>query len=206
MLHAPLVECEAAQAEDAATAHRTFELPLFEPRPMPADMPVASFDASSDADRDADRIAGETTSEGIVLHGLLERITQSGHWPAQIPSPETVSHWLQCSHELAAQACERAAAILSQPELERFFNPAHFQAAHNELDVITPAGLGRIDRLVVFDNEVWILDYKRQALASERAAHAAQLAGYRNAARAIYAGRNVRTALVTAEGRLVEIV
>jgi ATP-dependent helicase/nuclease subunit A len=210
LLHAPLVECEAAQAEDAATAHRTFALPLFEPRPMPVDMPGASsdtrLDARLEASSDADRNAGEAASEGIVLHGLLERITQNGHWPAQIPSPETVSHWLQCSHELAVQACERASAILSQPELERFFNPAHFHAAHNELDVITPAGLGRIDRLVVFDNEVWILDYKRQALDSERAAHATQLAGYRNAARAIYAGRNVRTALVTAEGRLVEIV
>jgi ATP-dependent helicase/nuclease subunit A len=203
LLHAPLVECEVAHAEDAATVQeRAFELPLFEPQAMPPELQAASEGASARANPDG----GDAIDEGIVLHGLLERITHGGTWPATIPSPEAVSHWLQCSLELAAQACERAAAILAQPELERFFNPAHFHAAHNELDVVTPSGLGRIDRLVVFDKEVWILDYKRQALDSERAAHAAQLAGYRNAARAIYAGRNVRTALVTAEGRLVEIV
>jgi ATP-dependent helicase/nuclease subunit A len=197
LLNVPLVECEASDRETAVAMQPTFDLPLFDPPVLPAE-PVAR----SEVDSDADSVA---IDEGIVLHALLERITQSGRWPIELPNAETAAYWLQCSPALAALACERAKAILAQPELERFFNPAHYRAAHNELDVMTVAGLSRIDRLVEFDRDVWILDYKRNVLDSERAAYAAQLAGYRAAARTIYAGKQIRTALITGEGRLLEI-
>jgi ATP-dependent helicase/nuclease subunit A len=193
LLNVPLVECEASDRETAVAMQPTFDLPLFEPPLLPAE-PAARSEIGNDA-----------IDEGIILHALLERITQSGRWPIELPDAETAAYWLQCPPTQAALACERAKAILAQPELERFFNPAHYRAAHNELDVMTVDGLSRIDRLVVFDRDVWILDYKRNVLDSERAGHAAQLAGYRAAAQAIYAGRQIRTALITGEGRLIEI-
>jgi ATP-dependent helicase/nuclease subunit A len=193
MLHAPLVECEAAEQESAAAPQQTFDLPLFDPPALPT---AASA---------RNGFSNDAIDEGIVLHALLERVTQSGIWPIELPKAEMVAYWLQCPLALAELACERAAAILAQPELERFFNPAHYRAAHNELDVMTATGLSRIDRLVVFDRDIWILDYKRNVLDGERAAYAAQLAGYRAAAQAIYAGRQVRTALITGDGRLLEI-
>jgi len=195
LLHAPLTECEAEAAAPAEAARLPFELALFEPAPLPA---AASARAAADTDRAA-------IDEGIALHALLERVTQAGRWPVELPEAEVIAWWLQCPPALARLARERALAILMRPELERFFNPAHYRAAHNELDVMTKDGLSRIDRLVVFDSDVWILDYKRNALESERAAHAAQLAGYRAAAQAIYAGKRIRTALIAGDGRLLEL-
>jgi ATP-dependent helicase/nuclease subunit A len=193
MLNVPLVECEASDRETAAALQTTFTLPLFEPPALPVE-PVVRSEAGSDA-----------IDEGIVLHALLERVTQSGRWPIELPDAKTAADWLECPPALAALACERAEAILAKPELERFFNPAHFRAAHNELDVMTVTGLSRIDRLVIFEHDVWILDYKRNVLDSERAVYATQLAGYRAAAQAIYAGKQIRTALITGDGRLLEL-
>lgn len=193
MLNVPLVECEASEAESAAAIQEMFDLAMFDPPALPATT-ASGTEPFTDA-----------IDEGIALHTLLERITHNAQWPIILPDAETVAYWLQCSLTLAELVCERAETILSRPELERFFNPAYFCAAHNELDVMTAAGLLRIDRLVVFDRDVWILDYKRNVLDIERAAYAAQLAGYRRAVQAVYTGKQIRTALITGEGCLLEI-
>ena len=57
----------------------------------------------------------------------------------------------------------------------------------------------------VFEKEVWILDYKRQLLETERAGYQAQLNGYRAAAEQIFTGKALKTALITANGRLWEM-
>ncbi len=64
---------------------------------------------------------------------------------------------------------------------------------------------GRIDRLVVTDNEVLIVDYKtlRPAPKDESqvpAAYLSQLAAYRDAVKAVYPGKAVRCALLWTEG------
>jgi len=100
---------------------------------------------------------------------------------------------------------EQALAILSQPALERFYNPARYRIARNEMDIVAADQLFRLDRIVVFDDEVWILDYKRNVLDSERAAYAIQLAQYRSAGQSVFAGKNMKSALITADGRLWEI-
>jgi len=62
----------------------------------------------------------------------------------------------------------------------------------------------RLDRVVMFEDEVWVLDYKRRLLDSERADYAAQLARYRNALVSVFSDMRIRSALITADGTLVE--
>ena len=76
------------------------------------------------------------------------------------------------------------------------------RSAHNEMEVLVDAATSRFDRVVVFDDAVWILDYKRNLLESERATYQAQLAGYRRAGQAVFAGKVLKTALITVDGRL----
>ena len=64
--------------------------------------------------------------------------------------------------------------------------------------------LKRIDRLVEFGDEVWVLDYKLGD--REDAAHyRAQMQEYRNAMQAVYKVKKVRCALVFADGALSEV-
>jgi len=172
-----------------------FSLALFAPQAMPGAMPPAPEPEFSNAAID----------EGIALHALLERVTDSDTWPVQIPEPGVVARWLGCSVALAEVVHAQAGVILSQPGLRRFFDPSLYHAARNEMDVITEGRLLRLDRVVIFDDEVWILDYKRAYLEVEQMSYAYQLAQYRSALRAVYGARQVRSALITVDGRLWEL-
>jgi ATP-dependent helicase/nuclease subunit A len=64
--------------------------------------------------------------------------------------------------------------------------------------------LKRIDRLVEFGDEVWVLDYKLGEPA-DAARYRAQMREYRNAMQAVYKSKKVRCALIFAEGSLSEV-
>jgi ATP-dependent helicase/nuclease subunit A len=91
------------------------------------------------------------------------------------------------------------------PQLQRFFDPQHYRNASNELPYVNAGGeLKRIDRLVEFDDEVWVLDYKTGAK-PDVAPYRAQMQEYRTAMQTVYAGKTVRSALLFADGVLREV-
>jgi len=64
----------------------------------------------------------------------------------------------------------------------------------------------RIDRLVEFDDGVWVLDYKSSGLDTSRLDdYRQQVAGYRRAVAQVFPGRSVRGALIFADTTLVEV-
>jgi len=111
-----------------------------------------------------------------------------------IPSAEIDSLWQQAQH------------LLTSPQLARFFGAQHYRSACNEMPYVNAAGeLKRIDRLVEFDDEVWVLDYKTGD-SGDPAPYRTQLAEYRSAMQAVYADKTVRCALVFADGVLSEVL
>ncbi|KXS33803.1 MAG: Exodeoxyribonuclease V [Candidatus Gallionella acididurans] len=99
----------------------------------------------------------------------------------------------------------QAQALLAQASLQRFFDPQHYLAASNEMSYVNAAGeLKRIDRLVEFGGEVWVLDYKTGDSA-DSAPYRAQMLEYRTAMQSVYAGKKVRCALLFADGELSEV-
>jgi len=183
---------EASQALAESLAESDFSLPLFQPPALPAAAPEPVF-------------SSDMIDEGIALHALMERLTHAPAWPPALPDVDAVAGWLRCAPALAQIVHAQARAILASDELARFFDPAAFRFARNEMEILTADGAARFDRVVMFDDALWILDYKRQLLDSERAAYAQQLARYRVAAREVFPDIAIRTALVTADGRLIEI-
>ncbi|MEN3363966.1 MAG: ATP-dependent helicase/nuclease subunit, partial [Burkholderiales bacterium] len=175
----------------AAREEAAFTLPIF----MPPLLAPASVNNGV-------KFHNNAIDEGIALHAVLERVTQSHIWPVRIPETELLARWLGCPYSLAAVAREQALTILSRPELERFFNPSHYRVARNEMEVMVDGELLRFDRAVIFEDEVWILDYKRDVLESERADYRAQLARYQAAAQAVFHGKRLMGALITPDGRL----
>lgn len=185
---------EHADAAEQAAAAEEFELPLFDPPLLAAALSAASGSLMTEA-----------IDEGVALHALLEKLTHGHAWPVALPDAASIARWIRCSLALAATVRAQALAILSQPQLERFYNPASYRAAHNELELVAGGEMLRLDRIVVFDDAVWILDYKRNLLDSEQAAYRAQLGRYRLAAQTLFPGKKLKTALITADGKLWEI-
>jgi len=154
-----------------------------------------------------------TTAEqrrGTWLHALLQHLTPSSD------SPRPLAGEGLGERERLQQSCgippgemdalwQQAQALLVQVSLQRFFDPQHYLTASNEMPYVNASGeLKRIDRLVEFDDEVWVLDYKMGASA-DPAPYLAQLAEYRSAMQAVYAGKTVRCALLFADGVLREV-
>ena len=138
---------------------------------------------------------------GTWLHALLQYLAPPNaivdkailQQRCGIPPSEMESLWLQ------------AQALLAQAPLQRFFDPQHYRSACNEMPYANAQGeLKRIDRLVEFDDEVWVLDYKTGEAANS-APYRAQMQEYRTAMQAVYAGKTVRCALLFADGMLCEV-
>lgn len=151
--------------------------------------------------------------EGVALHALMERLTQlpraGKSWANAVPHAEVISNWLPCALSIAKTVREQALSILQNTELAHFYDATQHSFARNEMDIMHEGVLMRLDRLVVFQSqaskcadEVWVLDYKRRLLESERVEYQQQMQTYRQAVAAIYPNRVVRSALILADGSL----
>jgi ATP-dependent helicase/nuclease subunit A len=150
---------------------------------------------------------------GTAVHRYLELASlsppPSGETPGGARPPAAEFRPLPTTDE--ARAAAMAGRILASPELRPFFDPAQHLAAHNELEYLDAAGQRRrIDRLVEFEAEVWVLDYKTGGLeepdlAAHAQPHLAQLADYRRAMAHLYPVKRVRCGLIFGDGRLYEI-
>ena len=110
-----------------------------------------------------------------------------------IPSAEMKTLWQQAQH------------LLVLPQLARFFDARQYQSASNEMPYVNAKGeLKRIDRLVEFDEEVWVLDYKLGD-SEDAVRYRVQMQEYRTAMQTVYADKTVRCALLFADGMLSEV-
>ncbi len=145
--------------------------------------------------------AGPEADFGVLVHAWLEGVTEGRDEAA-----------LRRRMELDPATAERVAGvagrILAIPELAPAFDGARHLDARNELEFLDRDGrIARMDRLVEFPAEVWVLDYKTGGLdepdlARRAAPHLEQMAGYRAAARALHPDKAIRVALVFGDGRV----
>jgi len=147
--------------------------------------------------------------QGIWLHALLQHLAPAENSFSNIAPAADQKTMLQKMCAIPDNKMDalwqQAQHILAQAELQKFFAPQHYLSALNELPFINPQGeLRRIDRLVEFEAEVWVLDYKTGE-ANNPLPHTAQMQAYRHAMQAIYAGKTVRCGLLFAGGKLHEI-
>ena len=142
------------------------------------------------------------TRFGTLVHALLERLAP----PAPAADPAVLRAALGEPAEFDA-AWAQATALLAAPQLRRFFDPKRYVRAANELTYLTRAGeQRRIDRLVEFAEEIWLLDYKTGAGENDAALlerHRGAMEEYCRAAAALHPGKPVRWALLRGDGRMI---
>ena len=142
--------------------------------------------------------AGAGMDYGRQLHAALDWLSD-GRSVERPPPGIPASLW----PDLRATASR----LIEAPELRRFFDPAQYLRALNEIEFALPDGrVGRIDRLVETAEGWWVLDYKSgRPDAGLLAAYRAQLEDYRAALTSLFPGRPVRCGLVFADGGWLEI-
>ena len=140
---------------------------------------------------------------GVWLHGLME------HLPGSAEIDDVLKGALQRKLNIPSGRMDalwqHMLDLLNTPALTRFFDARQHLTASNELAYVNAQGqLRRIDRLVEFDDEVWVLDYKTGGKISSQD-YSVQLEEYRVAMQAIYPHKAVRCALIFADGKLAEV-
>ena len=116
--------------------------------------------------------------DGINMHAVLEWLAGARDQGDTLPDDETLARRAGVRVEAVAGYRARAMAAFSAPPLARFFDPAQFARARNELELLSAVGTRRIDRVVEFEAEVWVLDYKRSLGPSSLETYAAQVREY----------------------------
>ncbi len=148
----------------------------------------------------------EAARRGTLIHSLLERLPEV---PADTRRDVALA-WLERSagvsepgsrEEIADLACE----ILSDPAHAALFGPGSLGEA--PLAATLPDGrvvAGTVDRLLVEDGRISVIDFKTGRVPASAAAipvgHRAQMAAYAEALGVIFPGRQVRSALLYTAG------
>lgn len=145
---------------------------------------------------------------GVLLHALLERVTS----PNNVVDRQHLTRLLGISEDELSKLWSDAQAIITAPAMRRFFDPAQYLRAENELAYAAELGeMRRIDRFVEFNDSVWVLDYKtgdavnRANLEMSARPYRAQLAEYRAAVSSLIPGKPVKSALVFGGGLLFPV-
>jgi ATP-dependent helicase/nuclease subunit A len=185
-----------------------FPLPQFVPVPIVAPSSarghvaaIAALDSLAQQVRDADT----ARQEGIALHALLQHL--GGIAPALWDEivPKALAALLPEAPERHAALGTRAVSILSRPALSHLFGPD----SRAEVPFAVPARrdgedivlTGRVDRLVVDDSVVTVVDYKSDAsvpakLGDVPGNYLTQLGLYALVAGQLFPGRAVSAAIL----------
>lgn len=158
----------------------------------------------------SDPAAVDADSEAAQLGRAVHRVLE---WLPTHAALDTAAAAAAVEFALPPDAAPRVAAlaraVLGSAACARFFDPEALHWSGNEVAIAWRGAALRIDRLVALRTpagpEWWVLDYKLQHTPQTIEAYRAQLAGYREAVRALQPGERVRAAFITAAGEVIEL-
>lgn len=143
--------------------------------------------------------------DGVALHAILQWLAQARDSDTAAPEDALLARKSGVPVEAITALRPRAEAVFAAPGLARFFDPAQFVRARNEFELVSLEGTRRLDRVVEYEGEVWVLDYKR-TLGGDLETYHAQLCDYIGLLRPLYPRHAVRGALIDlAQLALVEV-
>ena len=202
-----------ALARSAAGAMQLapLELPKVPPPPLPEQLspstaakrvaPVLALDSLAEQARDSDA----ARREGIALHAMLQHLgrVERDLWPRVVP--KALEALLPEHPQLRDPIGQKAMSILGRPELMAYFGansraelPFMLNGMRDGKEIVLT---GRIDRLVIDETGVVVVDYKSDALVPGGPGdvpgnYLSQLGLYALVAGQLFPGRTIRAAIL----------
>jgi ATP-dependent helicase/nuclease subunit A len=166
--------------------------------------PGVALETTAEALRDAEA----ARREGLAIHALLQHLVRVDREAWTQVAPRALDALLPEPGLDKERVANKAIAILSRPELASLFGPdsraeVPFRVAANQRGKAIWLS-GRMDRVVVDDSGVLVVDYKSDAAVPEEAAkvpgnYLTQLGLYALVAGQLFPGRKVRAAILWTE-------
>ncbi|MEQ1774818.1 MAG: UvrD-helicase domain-containing protein [Burkholderiales bacterium] len=182
-------------AQASSSAPEDAAVPQADPR-MTRRMPVGSRTATP---------GGAGLRYGTQFHCLMDRLTA-----AYTPEPDALRRELSLPRDVFDAMWRDAQQLLNTPDFRRYFDPALYANAANEVSFVTDKGeTPRIDRLVEFADDVCVIDYKTGALSGvdERllAEYRAQVEAYCRHVARVFPAKRVYGLIIFAGGGTVMV-
>ncbi|MCE2926862.1 MAG: double-strand break repair helicase AddA [Rickettsiales bacterium] len=144
-------------------------------------------------------------ARGHLIHNLLQRLTALDRMHWQMAADQIAAGFDNLSHDERAQAIAEATHVLQHPDWSFIFGEESIAEAsivgHVLLAGKTIAVAGRMDRLVLSQQEIWLVDYKTslnpaKTVAEVPRAYLRQLFLYKSLLKQLYPDKKVRCALL----------
>ena len=202
-----VIESWAADLPDWATSPAAPE--ARPPRPL---APSAILPLDTEASPPPDAALRKAARRGVLLHSLFERLPGV----ALAEREAAAQRWLEHSAGVAdaierAELTQSALATLSNPAFAHVFAPGALVEVPLAGVVEGQVIAGTVDRLLVGDSEVLVVDFKTgrrvpRSTEAVSAHHKAQMAAYVAVLAGAFPGRSVRAALLYSSGpELIEL-
>ncbi|HVJ52410.1 MAG TPA: double-strand break repair helicase AddA [Aliidongia sp.] len=220
--HVHLSEQEVQPVPSGGTAAETagIELPAFATAPPPPEpSPPRPLVASRPSEAEPPTRSPLATEQdqrrfqrGILIHRLMQSLPELAPESAESAARRFLArpaHGLDPAEQ--DQITQETMAVLRHPDFAPLFGPGS-RAEVPVVGLIDGQALsGRLDRLVVTESQVLIVDYKTNRpppleIGKVSPAYLVQLRAYRAALERIYPGKRIRTLLLWTDGpRLMEV-
>jgi hypothetical protein len=141
---------------------------------------------------------------GEILHALLARVIDSGRYSAAMLTAELRREYPGISEESAAGYKQTIESLLSSDQTRRFFQPQGARVFCEQEFVDRFGRTLRVDRLMVWDEEVWVIDYKSSR--ENQPEQIVQMRTYLRTVGAVFKPRKTRGFLVYMDECAVEEV
>ncbi|MBV8501269.1 MAG: UvrD-helicase domain-containing protein [Paucibacter sp.] len=140
---------------------------------------------------------------GEAMHRVLEWATGTGREAEPLAAAAAQMYGLDAAQR--ERLLKGVQAILTSEECKPFFDAANLEWMGNEVPICFEGHDLRLDRLVKRAGCWWVLDYKLASRPECQVEYQEQMRRYVAAVRELQPGEPVRAALITAQGRVVEI-
>jgi ATP-dependent helicase/nuclease subunit A len=152
---------------------------------------------------------------GVAIHRMLEQL--AGGEPRKVVEQRLRQEFGDELEEADfRRGWHEACAVLDRADFREFFDPARYQEARNEIPILYRDGgrdvYGVIDRLVIREEEIVLIDYKthvratRENIAQQAEDFREQMRQYGEGARRLWPGKKLRLVLLfTACGAAMEL-
>lgn len=166
----------ASEPQQKTATRFTLDPALTKPLAPIAETGIFNPSRTGHADDDSPDDAGAATEmragrqrRGVVIHRMLECLTQGDARPIVMKQLRLEYNGWPATEEFDAWWRE-ACGVVDNAALHEFFDPGFYQQARNEVPILYRDGkrdvYGVIDRLVILETEIVLIDYKTHAVAA----------------------------------------
>jgi ATP-dependent helicase/nuclease subunit A len=207
------------QSTSDESMSRTEQNPEYEPAPpriAPAEIVITPGDSAEDKTASGGTPEQELLNRqrGAAIHKMLEMLSP----PDPVPTLELnafLDYGLK-SEQLSAWKTE-VLALLAKPELQFLFNAELYDKAYKEVPLVYKTAEGEIvygiiDRVVIRNDEIWVIDYKTRSVENAQALqkllrqYRPQLHYYAEGLRKIWPGKTAIPAILLTAAQTLHTV